>query len=173
MKSEKKEMAALGPFAGSFGMFAPAVEYMMDATQRSVLFLDVMRERGNQYRDHLKKTAPHVLEYDVELIVDGRTLERPVNYALVRVIPPANVEIDLKRSRLWLWIRAPDTVRALAALRPTAKSALPSKPAIPATSSGFSPIRCRVRQSGTLHAPRPYFLKRSLPFIRRPTASRV
>ena len=44
-----------------FGVFAPAMEYMVDAAQRSVLFWDVMRRRGNQYREHLAETAPHVL----------------------------------------------------------------------------------------------------------------
>jgi len=29
------------------GPFAPALEYMIDAAQRSVLFWDVMRQRGN------------------------------------------------------------------------------------------------------------------------------
>jgi hypothetical protein len=77
-----------------FGPFAPAMEYMVDAAQRSVLFWDVMRRRGNQYREHLAETAPHVLDYEVELVVDGRTLDRPVNYALVKVLPPAGVEID-------------------------------------------------------------------------------
>ena len=56
-----------------------------------------MRQRGNQYREHLAETAPHVLEYDVELVLDGRTFKRPVNYALVRVIPPAGVEISPTR----------------------------------------------------------------------------
>jgi Protein of unknown function (DUF3141) len=78
-------------------MFLPAAEYMADAAQRWVLFWDVMRQRGNQYRDHLAKTAPHVLEYGVELVVDGRKLERPVNYALARVIPPKGIDIDSKR----------------------------------------------------------------------------
>jgi hypothetical protein len=40
-----------------------------------------VRERGLQYREHIAETAPHVLNYEVELIVDGRTLPRPVNYA--------------------------------------------------------------------------------------------
>ena len=83
--------------AAAFGPFAPAMEYMVDAAQRSVLFWDVMRQRGNQYREHLAETAPHVLDYEVELVVDGRTLERPVNYALVRVIPPQGVEVDPTR----------------------------------------------------------------------------
>jgi pimeloyl-ACP methyl ester carboxylesterase len=80
-----------------FNMFGPAVEYLVDAAQRSVLFWDVMRQRGNQYREHLEETAPHVLDYEVELLVDGRKLDRPVNYALVRIVPPAGTEIDPKR----------------------------------------------------------------------------
>jgi Protein of unknown function (DUF3141) len=80
-----------------FGLFAPAVEYLVDAAQRSVLFWDVMRQRGNQYREHIAKTAPNVLDYEVELVVDGRTLERPVNYGLVRVVPPAGIELDPTR----------------------------------------------------------------------------
>jgi len=83
--------------AGTFGLFGPAVKYFVDATQRSILFMDVMRQRGNQYREHLTETVPHVLDYQAELIVDGRRLDRPVNYALVRVIPPAGVEIDAAR----------------------------------------------------------------------------
>ena len=79
------------------GLVASAVEYMMDAGQRSVLFLDVMRQRGDQYREHIAETAPNVLNYAVELIMDGRKLEGPVNYALVRIIPPNGVEIDLNR----------------------------------------------------------------------------
>jgi hypothetical protein len=79
------------------GMLAPAVDYMVDAAQRTILFWDVMRQRGNQYRQHLAEAAPHVLDYKVELVIDGRTLERPVNYALVRVLPPAGVEIDARK----------------------------------------------------------------------------
>ena len=81
----------------TFGPFAPAVEYMLDAAQRSVLFWDVMRQSGNQYQEHLAEAAPHVLSYAAELVVDGRTLDRPVNYALVRIIPPRGVEVDRAR----------------------------------------------------------------------------
>jgi pimeloyl-ACP methyl ester carboxylesterase len=83
--------------ARPFNMFGPAFEYLVDAAQRSVLFWDVMRQRGNQYREHLTETAPHVLDYEAELIVDGRKLDRPVNYALVRIVPPAGIRIDPKR----------------------------------------------------------------------------
>src|ERR1043166_5799293 len=79
------------------GLVAKAVEYMVDAGQRSVLFLDIMRQRGDQYRQHVAQTAPHVLSYAAELVIDGRKLDEPVNYALVRIIPPKGVEIDLNR----------------------------------------------------------------------------
>ncbi|MGA7998081.1 MAG: DUF3141 domain-containing protein [Bradyrhizobium sp.] len=84
------------PVSGNtlFGLFGPAFEYMIDATQRSVLFCDVMRQRSKQYRDHLAEKVPHVLDYKAELVMDGRTLKRPVNYLLVRIVPPEGVEID-------------------------------------------------------------------------------
>jgi len=88
---------AAPPDGAMSGLVASAVEYMMDAGQRSVLFLDIMRQRGDQYKEHVAQTAPHVLSYAAELIIDGRQLEQPVNYALVRIIPPKGVEIDLER----------------------------------------------------------------------------
>jgi pimeloyl-ACP methyl ester carboxylesterase len=83
--------------SGSIGLFGDGVEYMIDAAQRSILFWDVVRQRGNQYQEYFTKTAPHVLDYKVELVLDGRTLDRPVNYMLARITPPAGVEIDPAR----------------------------------------------------------------------------
>lgn len=83
--------------AESFGPLGPALEYARDAAERSILYGDVMRQRGNQYREHLAETAPHVLEFAAELVRDGREFERPVNYALVRIIPPKGVTIDPDR----------------------------------------------------------------------------
>src|SRR5262245_33727586 len=80
-----------------FGPFAPAFEYMTDAMQRSILFLDVMRQRSNDYREHAAKLAPHVLEYQCKILIDGRKLDRPVNYVLVEIVPPEGVEIDPTR----------------------------------------------------------------------------
>jgi pimeloyl-ACP methyl ester carboxylesterase len=87
------------PVSGNplFGLFGPAFEYMIDATQRGILFCDVMRQRSNQYRDHLAEKVPNVLDYKAELVMDGRTLKRPVNYLLVRIVPPEGVEIDPAR----------------------------------------------------------------------------
>jgi len=76
------------------GGLEPVAGYLTDAVQRGVLFLDVMRQRGNAYRAHLAETAPHVLNFEAELVVDGRNLEPPVNYALVKIRPPADVKID-------------------------------------------------------------------------------
>src|ERR1700704_4111038 len=98
MPSNQTHTSSIGAsFASPFGMFAPAMEFMIDTAQRSVLFWDVMRQRGDQYREHQAETAPNVLDYKVELVVDGRTLARPVNYVLARVVPPAGVEIDAAR----------------------------------------------------------------------------
>jgi pimeloyl-ACP methyl ester carboxylesterase len=69
-------------------------KYWIDAWQRSILFLDILRERGNIYREHSAKLVPNVLHFDVELVRDGRTLPRPVAYGLVRIKPPAGVVID-------------------------------------------------------------------------------
>jgi pimeloyl-ACP methyl ester carboxylesterase len=94
--SEQKLFFSSEAAATPFAMFASAMEYAIDAAQRSVLFWDVLRQRGNQYREHMAESAPHVLDYKVELVVDGRKLERPVNYGLVRVIPPEGAAIDPK-----------------------------------------------------------------------------
>ena len=72
-------------------------DYWRDAVERSVLFLDVMRQRGNDYQERSKRTAPHVLSFEPELVTDGRTLSPPVNYVLVRIVPPADVEIDQRK----------------------------------------------------------------------------
>ena len=69
-----------------------AADYFIDAAQRAVLFWDVLRQRGNQYIEHTEQTAPHVLSFGHELVMDGRELPRPVNYGMVRIIAPPGVE---------------------------------------------------------------------------------
>jgi pimeloyl-ACP methyl ester carboxylesterase len=61
-------------------------DYALDAGQRSVLYMDILRKRGNVYLEHLHQDQPPVLVFDYETIMDGRSLGRPVNYALVRII---------------------------------------------------------------------------------------
>lgn len=66
-----------------------AVEYGIDAWQRSILTLDVLRERGNQYIEHTRSGKPPVLVFDYETVLDARELPKPANYALVRIKPAA------------------------------------------------------------------------------------
>ncbi len=72
-------------------------DYATDFAQRSVLFWDVLRERGNNYIEHKKEGTPPLLAFQWEIISDGRTFDRPVNYALIRIIPPEGVKVDEKR----------------------------------------------------------------------------
>ncbi|MDF0605439.1 DUF3141 domain-containing protein [Neisseriaceae bacterium TC5R-5] len=73
--------------------FSAAMAYTVDAWQRSVLYADVMRQRGNQYQAHQAQPVPNVLDFDAELVMDGRELPRPVNYGLVRIIPPDDLQV--------------------------------------------------------------------------------
>ncbi|MGO9427513.1 DUF3141 domain-containing protein [Rhodoblastus sp.] len=77
--------------------FSALQNYWTDAAQRFVLSLDVLRQRGNDYFDHAAMKAPNVLNFGVELVADGRKLERPVNYLLTRVIPPEGVAADPRK----------------------------------------------------------------------------
>ena len=78
----------------SLGAANPVQEYWLDAWQRAILFLDVLRQRGNISRDHNARRAPNVLSFTPELVLDGRSFARPVNYALVRIVPPEGTAID-------------------------------------------------------------------------------
>ncbi len=71
-----------------------AFEYAVDAWQRTVLTADVMRQRGNQYQRHMGKQAPNVLSMKAEVVLDGRELERPVNYVLTRIVAPKSMPVD-------------------------------------------------------------------------------
>ncbi|HEX6138627.1 MAG TPA: DUF3141 domain-containing protein [Casimicrobiaceae bacterium] len=69
-------------------------EYGVDFAQRAVLFWDTLRQRGTNWIAHEEAGKPPLLAYEYEVLADGRTFERPVNYALVRIIPPQGVEVD-------------------------------------------------------------------------------
>ena len=72
-------------------------DYAIDGAQRSILFWDTLRERGNTFVEHNKAGLPPVLHFDHEMVVDGRTLARPVNYALLRIVAPDGVVVDATR----------------------------------------------------------------------------
>ena len=71
--------------------------YAIDAAQRSILFWDTIRQRGNNFVEHTQAGLPPVLHFEYETLVDGRKLGRPVNYALARIVPPSGVTVDRNR----------------------------------------------------------------------------
>jgi hypothetical protein len=77
--------------------WASGAEYAVDFAQRSILFWDTLRQRGNNFVEHERRGLPPVLRFDHETVMDGRTLDRPVNYALLRIVPPSGVAVDARR----------------------------------------------------------------------------
>ncbi len=71
--------------------------YAADFAQRSVLMLDTLRQRGNAFVEHERSGLKPVLHFDYETVLDAREFERPVNYALVRIVPPKGVTVDPNR----------------------------------------------------------------------------
>lgn len=78
-------------------MIDDALAYATDAGQRWTLFLDTLRKRGLQYEAHLAEPLPNVLDYEAEVVCDGRELPHPANYVLMRIVPPEGVELDQKK----------------------------------------------------------------------------
>ena len=69
-------------------------EYWQDAQQRGALFLDILRQRGDQFIEHTREGKPPVLVFEHECVLDGRTLEQPVNYSLLRILPSKDHPVD-------------------------------------------------------------------------------
>ena len=68
--------------------------YAADTMQRSILFWNTLHQRGNNFVENMFQGLKPVLNFDYDMILDGRTFERPVNYALLRIKPPEGVTID-------------------------------------------------------------------------------
>ena len=83
-------------FSG-FSLFQHAMEYSVDAMQRSVLFFDVLRQRTRDFEEQHKMKVPHVLHFDAELVLDASHFERPTNYLLARVKPPSEFIVDMQK----------------------------------------------------------------------------
>ncbi len=73
---------------------ATPLDYWTDFAQRNVLFLDTLLDRGNAYQEHLAQGTPPLLKFDYETVVDGADLQRPCNYALLRMLPPSDFPVD-------------------------------------------------------------------------------
>ena len=70
---------------------------MVDAFQRSVLFLDLLRQRGNEEIEITSRPMATVLSFGHEVLMSGQSLPRPINYSLSRIVPPPGVIIDPRK----------------------------------------------------------------------------
>lgn len=70
---------------GAYDVFADVWQYQVDWWQRTVLYLDTLRERANIMLEHEQAGLPPVLAFEYESILDARTFKHPANYALLRI----------------------------------------------------------------------------------------
>ena len=78
-------------------LWTSGARYAVDLAQRAILLWDTLRQRGNNFLEHERQGLPPVLHFEYEVVMDGRSLERPVNYALLRIVPPAGVAVDERK----------------------------------------------------------------------------
>ena len=61
------------------------IAYQKEFFRRSIVFLDILRERANNMLAHEQAGLPPLLSFEYETILDARRFERPANYALLRI----------------------------------------------------------------------------------------
>jgi hypothetical protein len=71
--------------AGLPAMWEEAWRYQLDFFQRSVLFLDILRERADNMLAHDAAGLPPLIHFEYEQILDARRFARPANYALLKI----------------------------------------------------------------------------------------
>jgi len=139
---------ALLPFFGRnpLALMQDAMEYAVDATQRSILFWDTMRRAGNAFVEHEKDGCPPVLVFEWEMLVDGRTLPRPCNYALVRIVPPAGYKPTDAKMRPFVIICAAVILSILSSSSRIRSPARPSSTSRPRNASSCGPCTTCTRR---------------------------
>lgn len=85
-----EKMAALG---APTAMVKAYSEYIRDAAERAILTLDVQRQRSDIFLEHQAAGAPPVLDYDYDVVMDGKDLPRPCNFILLKILPPDGIEV--------------------------------------------------------------------------------
>lgn len=92
LKCAETTVASIGPAlhgdaapVAPMHLFQEALQYQLDFFQRSVLFLDTLREAADNLFAHDNAGLPPLLDFDYEVVLDARRFEVPVNYALLRV----------------------------------------------------------------------------------------
>lgn len=61
--------------------------YQIDVVQRSILFMDTLRQRADNMLAHEAAGMPPLLDFAHEVVLDARQFAVPVNYALLRILP--------------------------------------------------------------------------------------
>lgn len=84
-------------WAGVPAPLKAAGDYGLDAAQRSLLFWDTLRERGNIYLDQEAQGHPPVLIFPHRIIMDGKDMPRPTNYKLAEILPPDGTRRNPRR----------------------------------------------------------------------------
>jgi len=70
-------------------------ESLVDSVQRAVLFGDVLRQRGDIFLENYARGEPPVLIFGYDVLIDGRTLDRPCNDALMKIRVPVKAKRPL------------------------------------------------------------------------------
>jgi hypothetical protein len=79
------DLAVAGKAAGFTNASQTWLDYQRDFAERSILFWDTLRQRGNNMLEHEKQGLPPLLDFKYETLLDARSFERPTNYALLRI----------------------------------------------------------------------------------------
>lgn len=72
-------------------------QYLVDTLQRCVLFFDLLRQRGNNEIEITSRPMATVLRFGHEVLMSGRSLTRPINYELSRIVPPPGATVDPRK----------------------------------------------------------------------------
>ena len=87
-KPEKERTGATASRADATSATSPLADvfaYQRDVWERSILFVDTLRQRADDLLAHDRAGKPPLLDFDYELILDARRFETPANYALLRI----------------------------------------------------------------------------------------
>ncbi|WP_029879583.1 DUF3141 domain-containing protein [Bradyrhizobium sp. OHSU_III] len=79
--------------SNSFPSIWDLLVYQRDCWERTILFWDTLRERGDNMLEHERLGLPPLLDFRTETLLDARTFQRPVNYVLLSISSsPAQAE---------------------------------------------------------------------------------
>lgn len=99
--SEQRYKTTLSPLReGQLRQPSPTecLEYWVDFCQRSLLYWDALRQRGDNTLAYERAGYPLLLKFPYETLIDGRDLPRPVNYSLLKITPEADQLNDRQRA---------------------------------------------------------------------------